>query len=206
MGYVVGISVVTVIVLLGIYLFYRSDLAKEVKKKAKKVAGVVIKGDVVLVDKPMIFSRKNRNGTKYDIHEMVNPEFRMGGDEACDAVLQSPTVEVVHAVIRKRNKNGREYFELENRSKMNPVKYYDSAKHVLVPMKYGAKRELGEREAFMVGEYKVQFRLPEETEWKPTERVGVKPLSAKDTPEESADTQVIKDEFLEDLNGKSIRI
>lgn len=206
MGYVVGISVVTVIVLLGVYLFYRSDFSKEVRKKAKKMAGVVVKGDVVLVDKPMIFHRLDRKDTKYDCVEMAKPEFKLGGDEACDVVLHSPTVEAVHAVLRKRTKNGREYFELENRSRMNPVKYYDSVKQGLVTMKYGAKTELGEREGFMVGEYKVQFRLPEETVWKPTKRVGEKSSSAKDTPKESADIPVIKDEFLDDLNGKSIRI
>lgn len=104
----------------------------------------------------ILYKRSDDAPGNYQTVLMNKTRFTIGRGN-CNLQLGSSTVENIHAVIRRKEHNGEILYELENCSKVNPIKVYNDSRGCLESMGYRKRIALGERTGLVIGEYKVQI-------------------------------------------------
>lgn len=160
-GNVIVLLIVVLMVAMLMYLFkiniadFAEKLTNPVKNKSKEMRAK----NVVKISGPLIKYREESK-SKYDSTVMDTKVFKIGRGEKNDLVFDSLLVENEHAVIYKRQKENRVYYELVSLAKTNPVEYYNKQKDTYEFLRYKEGVELDARDAFFIGDMKLIITTP----------------------------------------------
>lgn len=165
-GKMIVFSVIVLIVMLAIYLFYDSGLMKGLKKSQKTIDDTLNrvreKKEVELVNGPILHIR-NEGEKRYHTVPVNNKVFKIGRGEKNNLILDSKKVEGKHAIIYKKLKDDYVYYELVNYSKINPVEYLNKQKNKYEYLGYKDGVELDAHEVFYIGDTKTIITIPAAT-------------------------------------------
>lgn len=169
-GKLIVLGVAVLILVLVMYLFYDSGFIRKVVSKTRKaIPGAK---PVKLINSPIILLKEGgaRNYQRIEVNKKV---FTIGRSAKNDLVIDSEAVEDRHAVLYKRIKNERIYYELVNYGKVNPVEYYNNSRDHYEWLGYKDGEVLDSRETFYIGDAKLVITIPVMThEPTKTERLG----------------------------------
>lgn len=166
--------VIILITILVIYLFHdtpvmknMSDLNQNLKNKIFQVR----KNDIEIANGPVIYHR-TKPEKQYQSVIMRGQKFGIGRSFCNHLIAKSKTVEDRHALIRKRIKGDKVYYELINLGKVNPVRYLNHEEGEYQFLGYKDKVELSARDTFMIGDMTLQIIIPNTDKPTETERAG----------------------------------
>lgn len=163
-GKIIVFCVIVLILILVAYLFHDSEMMSEMKQSGKAVVKKVENAkegrDIEITNGPII-QIKNPGEKGYHSVTVTKKEFKIGRNKNCDLTLDFKAVEDKHAIIIKRLKGDRVFFEFINYAKINPSEFFNKQKNKYEYLGYKDGVELEAREAFYVGDTKILITIPQ---------------------------------------------
>ncbi len=191
-GGVLVFAIVAILVVLASYLMKDSGMIKEVKEAGQSVADKMKEGDKLeLINAPIIYY-KSEGEKKYQKIKMLHKKFTIGSGPDNDLILDDKKVEKNHAVIQKKVKGTREYYEFVTYAKTNLSEYCSLEEGKYWKMRYKDGIELETcrenddahrrkdvyREIFYVGETKIVMDIPIRQHGVATEPIAPKKVTS----------------------------
>lgn len=163
-GKIIVVIVVFLIIVLVVYLMSGSGIGKKIQSSGKAVSDKIDrskeKREIEVVNGPVL-QVKNPGERKYHPVNVTKKEYKIGRGKGNDLVLDYKTVEERHAVIVKRLKGDRVFYEFINYAKTNPTEYFNKRKNAYEYLGVKDGVELDAREMFFVGDTKIIITLPQ---------------------------------------------